>query len=212
MVYLRLFLPLFIAFALVTCKNQASSGGQKAESATYPSAPIDTAYGFNGCDRAQMVIKSPTEVELTYHHYMVTLTTKPDEPGEEVKLTPREEGQITYNLPMQENSYFVGINRDKAFIDSGTGPDGRQLLVWDIPKRKGLLQMMYTDTVLITSSGRMWFFEPVDVSVIDSLPACPQKAEWEAGGLGVGYARRCLYNLEDGSLTKKSEYKCVPLQ
>jgi hypothetical protein len=210
--YLRLVLPLFITLALVNCKNQNSNEGQKVESVTYPSTPVDTAYGFNGCDRAQMVIKSPTEVELTYHHYIVSLTTKPDEPGEAVKLTPREEGQITYNLPVQENSYFVGINRDKAFIESGTGPDGRQLLVWDIPKRKGLLQMMYTDTVLITSSGRMWFFEPVDVSVIDSLPACPQKAEWEAGGLGVGYARRCLYNLEDGSLTKKSEYKCVPLQ
>ena len=55
-------------------------------------------------------------------------------------------------------------------------------------------------------------FARIEESDMIKVPDCPDKAKWEKEGAKVIYGQLCLYNIVQRSLTKKSEYICVPLK
>ncbi len=192
------------------CRNASTKTGASSNAA--PSGPVDTLYGIEGAERATMEITPEGEKQLTYQGYRIRIQENSQSPGEKVFVTPRDSGAVTYSIPMEDGAYFCGINRSKAFIDIGTGPSGREVAIFDLQKRMIQFRSTYADTLLISYNGKLWYYFPVDPAQIDSLPDCPQQTEWEASGLGIGWAERRLYDFGNGSLTRKSEYKCVPLQ
>jgi hypothetical protein len=206
--------PLLVLFSTVlvySCKNTPpDQAGQTG--AAQPGKPVDTTYGFEGSDRAAMTVVSGDTVEFQYQKYIVRTYPNIGELGEVILLSYRDSTMMPYPLPVTADGYFHGISHDHAIIERGTSPDIREFLVFDLRTNKPRYQTQYVDTVSISADGKIWFYQLADSTVFENLPPCPQEAAWRANNLTVGYGRRCIYNLVNGSLTQKSELKCIPLQ
>jgi len=219
-------LLLFAAAAILTlalsfCKNTPLPEGQTIVSEntpteTQPAAPLptgksDSLIGFRGCDRAAWSPLSRTADEFIYQHYIVKKTQIANNPGEVVTVL-RDSGRVAFTVPMPTNGYFHGIIRNKLFVDAGTGPDNRELFVYDIDLMAELFRTPYCGEPQIIESSRLHFLLPVMENDVTKMPDCPEKEQWLKDGLRVGYGQRCIFNLAQRSLTRKSEWTCVPLQ
>lgn len=211
-----------LLFSFSFCKNTPLPEGQTMvtpETSTEPAAPpaplppgkSDTLVGFRGCERAAW---SPLDVysdEFIYQHYTVKKRRIANNPGEIVTVL-RDSGRTAFTVPMPPKGYFLGICRNKLFVDAGSGPDGRHLFVFDVDQMAQLYETPYCGEPQIIESSRLHFLRPVDESEVTKMPDCPDKEQWLKDGLRVGYGQRCIYNLEQRSLTRKSEWMCVPVQ
>jgi hypothetical protein len=180
--------------------------------AVQPGIPVDTVFGFEGSDRAAMTVLAGDTVEFQYQKYIVQTYPNIGALGEVILLSHRDSATMPYPLPVTADGYFYGISHDHAIIERGTAPDIREFLVFDLRTNKPRYQTQYVDTVTISADGKIWFYQLADSTVFENLPPCPQEEAWRADNLTVGYGRRCIYNLVNGSLTQKSELKCIPLQ
>ena len=73
-------------------------------------------------------------------------------------------------------------------------------------------RMAFAGEMEVNGNGNVRFYMPTEESEVIKIPKCPEKAKWEKDGLKVVYGQLCLYNLVQRSLTRKSEYMCIPLK
>ena len=77
--------------------------------------------------------------------------------------------------------YFLGLQGDILILDSGTAPEPRGLVLWNLATRKKVYTGSYSQPVKIDATGMSFWQE--------SGPAtdatCPQAAQWRAQGLGA---------------------------
>ena len=211
-----------LSITLTFCKNTPLPEGQTmvtdktpteapAPAAPLPMGNIDSLAGFKGCDRATWSPLTANSDQFVYHHYTVIVTRNSDEPGEKITVR-RDSGRADFVIPMPEAGYFKGVSRSKLFVDAGTGPDNRQLFIYDVDKQSQYYSSSYVGEPQIIQAERFYFLLPVDEKDVTRIPDCPEKAQWEKDGLRVGYGQRCILNLLVRSLTRKSEWACVPMQ
>jgi len=204
-----------ILFALTgtACKNKAGDKSPEAADAL-PAERTDSLVGFEGCQRAGFKVLSPQVHEFKYQHYTFLITRKEDG-------TERIEARIDslgrpFKLADVEPTFFMGSVRGHFFVDVGTGPDIRELIVYSLGKQT--LSQVYRTSYLaaeppfVSENGHLWFYVPVPENEVGKMPDCPDKADWVEKGFSIGYGQRYLYNLVVRGLTRKSEYICVPLQ
>lgn len=211
-----------LLFTLVFCKNTPLPEGQKMVSDKAPTDTSSVGYvptgkkdsvpGFPGCDKATWSSPAPNSDEFIYHHYTVVVTRNADGAGEQITVK-RDSGRADFIIPMpEEPGYFYGICRNKLFVDAGTGPDGRQLIIFDLDRTLQYFSTPYCGDLQIVHSDRLYFMKPVAESEVEKMPDCPEKEQWIKDGLRVGYGQRCIFNLLQRVLTRKSEWACVPMQ
>ena len=213
-----------LTFALNFCKNTPLPEGQTivsentpAETQSQPNTPLpagksDSLVGFKGCERAAWSPVSATSDEFIYQHYIVKKIRIANNPGEWVTVLLRDSAQASFVVPMPTSGYFYGITRNKLFVDVGTGPDGRELLVFDIDKKIELHRTPYYGDPQVIQSDRLHYLLPAEEKDVTKMPDCPDKEQWVKDGLRVGYGQRCIFNLSQRTLTRKSEWACVQLQ
>jgi len=189
------------------CQNDAAPKVEKPA----PTATADTVVGFKGCDHAAFTPVGAGSFDYTYQHYTVRVLERSDTLGHGIVVAPHRGGPH-FTVPMPDDGYFMGVNRDYLFVDAGTGPDGREMIIFDLPGQHEVFREKYCDEVEIISNGKVWFWAPVEASAIDSLPACADSATWLKNGLSIGYGQRKIFDPVSRVYIAKSEYKCVPLQ
>jgi len=68
-----------------------------------------------------------------------------------------------YELKNSDANYFVGISNNFLFIDNGTGPDARDIFIYDLSKRKEVYRLGYNKDIIGIKEGRYfeyWIGEP----------------------------------------------------
>lgn len=207
-----------LTLLLHSCENKTATIGKLSPETgktltpgPLPPGKSDSIAGFRGCERASYSPLSADSDEFIYQHYTVKLTRKSDGPGETITVM-RDSGRADFIVPMPEAGRFFGICKNKMFVDAGTGPDNRELFIFDLDKEVQTYNTPYCGDLRIAESQRLWFLMPVEESEVVKKPECPEKEEWTKKGLKVGYGQRCIFNFMNRSLTRKSEWICVPLQ
>lgn len=216
-----LFVPV-LALIFCFCKNQNATPENKpvAETAATLKATADTTVftskrdtlvGFKGIDRCSYSRPSPGITEYYYQHYVVNTIDSKSEPTQAISITPT--GSMDgFSVPTTIKGFFAGLTRDQLFIDIGTGPDGREILVFNLKTQKAGLKTKYVGEPEVLDNGKLWFLLPAEEKEITKLPECPDRAEWEKKGLRTGYGQVCMYDLANNSLIRKTEWRCVAMQ
>ncbi len=210
------FFVILTAMAVGSCKNKAT----ETQSETAGDAPVmleektDSLMGFEGCSRAGFKMLSPQVHEFKYQYYTFRITTKEDG-AESIDVRIDSTGR-RFKVPDVEPTYFRGAARGHFFVDVGTAPGIRELIVYSLT-RETLSQVYRTQYLLeeppfVHENGNLWFYVPVPEGEVTKEPNCPDKAAWLKKGLKVGYGQRYLYNMVERGLTRKSEFICAPLQ
>ncbi len=213
----------FAAFAaliclLSSCENKTATIGKLSPETensmtpgSLPPGKSDSLVGFRGCEGGAYSPLTTESDEFIYQHYRVKLTRKPNGAGEEITVL-RDSGRADFVIPMPEMGRFHGICRNKMFVEAGTGPNDRELFIFDLDKQLQLYSTPYCGEPRIAENQRLWFLMPVEESEVVKKPECPEREEWEKKGLKVGYGQQCIFNFMNRSLTRKSEWACVPKQ
>lgn len=201
-----------------SCENKTATignlppvGEKNLTPGSLPPGKSDSLAGFRGCERGAWSALSADSEEFIYQHYVVVIKRKANGMGEELTVR-RDSGRADFVIPMPENGYFHGVCRNKLFVDAGTGPDKRDLFIFDLDKMTQTFTTPYCGELRIVQSERLWFYLPVEESEVTKKPECPQQEEWSKNGWSVGYGQVCIFNFMNRSLTRKSEWACVPLQ
>lgn len=214
-----LFVPLLV-LTFCFCKNQnagsKTAGDAKTEAKTAAdttvfTTPRDTLVGFKGMERCGYTRPAPGECEFTYRHFSVHTTDLKNEPGQGISIMNLET-KSGYSVPSGLNGFFAGVAEDVLFVDIGTGPDHREMVLFNMKTMKPVLKSKYVGDPEVLENGKLWYLKPADEKEITKMPDCPERAEWEKQGLSVGYGQVCLYSLEGNTEIRKMEWRCVPLQ
>lgn len=210
------FTVLLTAITVSNCKNKATENQSKSsgDAAVMLPEKTDSLMGFEGCSRAGFKMLSPQVHEFKYQDYTFRITNKEDG-AESIEAVLDSTGR-RFKVPDVEPTYFRGAARGHFFVDVGTAPDVRELIVYSLT-RESLSQVYRTQYLLeeppfVAESGSLWFYVPVPESEVAKELNCPDKADWLKKDLKVGYGQRYLYNMVNRGLTRKSEFICAPLQ
>ena len=104
--------------------------------------------------------------------------------------------------------YFMGLQGDLLILDSGTGPDPRGLIIWDLRKQKKVYTGIYSEEAKI-ETGYMEFWVETGEANDEN---CPQGKEWKVGGLGAAIETWVRLDFSDFELTKSSKTRCSSRQ
>ena len=105
--------------------------------------------------------------------------------------------------------YTLALDNNFLILDSGTGPDPRGLIIYDLNLRKKVYEDSYSQPINIQNNT-------IDYWTGTTKPVteqnCPDFKKWEEGGLGSAIDTHVSLNLL--TLVKKElgEYRCSPRQ
>jgi hypothetical protein len=105
--------------------------------------------------------------------------------------------------------YYWGITDHFLILDSGTGPDPRGMLIYDLTKRTQVFNDQYSHPATI-GSGTIDYWTPIKTPATKSN--CPEFNEYNTAGLGIIIESHVSLNLS--TLTKKDLglTRCSPTQ
>jgi hypothetical protein len=121
------------------------------------------------------------------------------------KYLPRE-GDV--EIRNENAEYFLGLEGEFLILDSGTAPEPRGLIVWDIAKRQKVYTGSYSGPVSIDGDG-IGFWQPAGEATDAN---CPQAAGWRAQGLGAGLEVRVRLAFTDMKTVPGTETRCTARQ
>jgi hypothetical protein len=104
---------------------------------------------------------------------------------------------------------FLALEGSLLVIDNGTGPDGRELIVWDLAERRKLLHERYGGLVAADAT-QIVFWRPTRTQPTERN--CPQLAQWKAQLLGAAIEVQARLRLADRRLETLAITRCAPRQ
>ncbi len=209
------FVFFFLIFlAISACKNTPSDSKSETkteEPAVQNESNNDSIVGLKGMEKPKINKIDEQVTEFIYAKYTVRTATSGSAAGETITVTPTEGGD-PYLIPNGNAYNFIGLYRKYVFVDDGTGPSLRKLIVFDVEKRRPdhLAQVAQLD--FVDAQGKLWYWKLVPAETIETLPDCPEKAEWEKQGFTIQYGKREMFLTSSGAVISKSEFKCFPIQ
>ncbi|MCC7505246.1 MAG: hypothetical protein IT259_08090 [Saprospiraceae bacterium] len=213
-------LALFAAFAFLFsfCQNNATdkktdaaADAKPAPDTTVFSTERDTLIGFKGMERAAYTRPAAGMAEYRYQRYKIRTVDMNSQPGQSITITPLDSAD-GYNVPAGITGFFAGVVGDVLFMDIGTGPSLREILIFNLKTKKAVLKSEYVGDPEVLDNGKFWYLRPTDEKEVTKMPDCPERAEWEKNGFTVGYGQVCIYNPATNTEVRKSEWRCVQMQ
>lgn len=145
--------------------------------------------------------------------YFVVAKALSDEPGTDflVKLKPQGGSQplCEYSkspgdleIKNEDAEYYLGLAGDFLILDSGTS-NVRELIVWDLKKRKRVFADDYSEPIEITPHGLEYWSESGPATKLK----CPDLRDW--GGEVVTEAKTTL-GLPTLKVIRHPETRCSP--
>lgn len=202
---------ILLTSSLLFCQNNATPG---SASEALPAERPDSLFGIKGSYRAGFKPISKTERDIVYQDFTVNVKDKEDGKGQDIKILRADStGTVvdTWNIIHEEPTYFLGSARGQVFMEEGTGPENRKIVIYHAQRRALMFRWPFCGEMEVTANGNLRFYTPVEESEVTKMPECPDKEKWEKEGKKVVYGQLCLFSLVQRSLTKKSEYICMPL-
>ena len=171
----------------------------------------DTIIGIKGCDAATQIEETKDGKVYQYSSYKVsTLPTKKGA-GEDISILEADKKDV-FNIKNTDAHHFLGIKQNLAFVDNGTSPNGRSVLIYDLKTQALVHQAAYEADMKIEES-KLVYKTPIDTRNIRLMASvCPDKDKWEKQGFGVGYAMIMVFNLTTKEVISTGEYTCFPIQ
>jgi hypothetical protein len=222
-IFLFVALGLGLYFGLVTQKQEpASSDRQIPEKTTITPSPMPTT------TLSSSPSSTPKDDEIECHEndtYFVVVGNG-NHPGFLVKYKTTSDqniectytvGDTDFEIGIEWAEYYLGLTGDFLLLDSGTGPPPRGLIIYDLAKRKKVFTDSYdlfydrpSFTPLIIQDASLIYWSPKDEEV--TAQNCPEKAEYESGGLGTIIEAKVELYLSTLSKQELGEYRCSPTQ
>ena len=148
---------------------------------------------------------------FTYAQTKVTVVPSEEGVGEEIYVVAANQ-KDTFWIENIEAHNFYGIKQDLLFVDNGTGPNGRSILIYDLKTHK-LIHEDHYEADISLKDGKMIYLKPIDTSRIRlRASVCPDKEKWEKQGLAAGYAEIMAFDLTTKAAIGTGEYSCYVIQ
>ena len=109
-------------------------------------------------------------------------------------------------LRNQWAAYFCGIREDVLFLDRGTGPDERLLILYDLEARKKMTEIRYTpDGGVIRGRDSLTLGVWVPADMRATVPKCPPRED----GMTLGVDSLFWLNVRTGQTRFACRTRCV---
>jgi hypothetical protein len=113
-----------------------------------------------------------------------------------------------FEIRNERAEYFLGLQGALLILDSGTAPEPRGLIVWDLEKRQKVFTGTYSPPYSIDAAGMRFWAQSSEATDAN----CPQAAGWRANGLGAALETETTLNFADLSLTPSENTRCSARQ
>lgn len=114
-----------------------------------------------------------------------------------------------FELKDADAEYFFGLAGHFLVLDRGTGPEPRELIVYDLNSRQEVYSDQYSSPVIFATTT-ITYWTPVATKV--TAANCPQLGEFSADDLGAEIESHVILNLPDLTETNLQEFRCSPTQ
>jgi len=153
--------------------------------------------------------------------YHVIAQDLDDGPGQRIAVLARKPGDATPAcsaaqakalpaLAVPEESYAVGLKQDFLLLDQGTGPDGRELLLWDLRSARVAWRSAYDELLHEQRADALVFWRPEKKAADEA--GCPQLRQWRKESLGAVMEQQVRLTLADLSVSPLGRWRCVAQQ
>ena len=195
---------------LVLCSCEQKQAYSSSKNRELMRMQRDTTIGIKGCDVAQF---EETKLGNAFTYPQAKVSTLPSEEGvgEEIYISSPTQ-KDTFWIENIEAYHFAGIKQNLLFVDNGTGPNGRSLLIYDIKSRSLVHEAHYESEIRI-ADGKVTYMTPIDTRNLrlrDSV--CPDKEKWEKQGFNAGYAEVMAFDMITKQVESTGEYTCYMIQ
>ncbi|MGD2154578.1 MAG: hypothetical protein PVG79_15010, partial [Gemmatimonadales bacterium] len=159
-----------------------------------------------------------------YRHYVVR-TVIGEDVGEEILVVRRAGEEETASCAVERDQaqyvfggvgterWFAGIYGDLLFVDIGTGPGIRGLVLRSLTSGAAVYEGTYADPIVLeqgAGGAQLSFY--VEISPEAGEYECPMAERWAASGLGHAYEVRVILELATLELERTGEVRCSPRQ
>lgn len=112
-----------------------------------------------------------------------------------------------FEIHNEDAEYFLALRGDLLILDSGTGPEPRGLIIWNLKQRAKVYSGIYADATLNDEYIEFWL-PSAEASVKD----CPEASEWLAGGLSATIETRVRLEFSDLEVQTSTQTRCMARQ
>jgi hypothetical protein len=116
--------------------------------------------------------------------------------------------EASWEIPNEWAEYFFALEGAFLLLDSGTGPETRGLVIWDLDARRVVFRDAYAD-LSMPDPDTVAYWSETPAPPDDAL--CPDRHTWEARGLGTAVEEVRL-SLEDLTRRPTGATRCSPRQ
>ncbi|HEX4104117.1 MAG TPA: hypothetical protein VHZ04_01400 [Candidatus Paceibacterota bacterium] len=114
-----------------------------------------------------------------------------------------------FQTPSSSPDFFLGFAGNFLIIDSGTAPEPRGLIVYDLGTRQQVFNDSYSSPVDVGTST-VTYWSPT--STVPTAANCAQFGELKADGLGMVIEEYVTLSLPGLVKTGSGQYRCSPTQ
>jgi hypothetical protein len=113
-----------------------------------------------------------------------------------------------FEIKNQNAEYFLKLAGNRLVLDSGTGPDLRDLIVWDLSKQKKVYTGQYSGP-LIMSPRRIGFWGERRSA---TKKECSSEQDQQKDGLRIAVETKVLLSLSNLSAKVTNKTRCISIQ
>lgn len=118
-------------------------------------------------------------------------------------------GNGDFEIKNEWAEYTLALENNFLILDSGTGPDPRGLIIYNLSSRKKVYTDEYFQPVLI-QNNTINYWSPTSQKATNEN--CPKLNEYTSSGLGAGIDSHVVLDLLTLSKKELEEYRCSPRQ
>ena len=116
-----------------------------------------------------------------------------------------------HKIAPKQPAFFLEAKGKWLLLDEGTGPDQRQLQVWNMDTGKRVWRQPYGEPASFDSDGQqLHYWMPLATQVTPTN--CPNLAQYKAADLRAQLQVKAILELRNLTSNATQERRCVPIQ
>lgn len=113
-----------------------------------------------------------------------------------------------FEIRNETAEYFLALQGRYLILDSGTAPEPRGLIVWDLRQRRQVFAGRYASPYTIKPGHMEYWLE----SAVATDRNCPARQAWAALGLGAALETRVRLRFADARIVRSPRTRCSQRQ